>query len=131
MKKSLLIGFLLILCVNIFAGAYLSYFHVRSEENNIILNWQTAQEINLKEYKIERRTSSGPFVEIGTVNASGDNSIYTFTDENAFKTTDALYVYRLKLVDKDATSTYSIEVAVNHRTTDIKRTWGSIKALFR
>jgi hypothetical protein len=131
MKSSFLFGFLIFLTINLFAGAFLSYFHVRSEEDNIILNWQTSQEINLKEYKIERRSSTGPFVEIGSVKATGDNSIYTFTDENAFKTSDALYVYRLKLVDQDATSTYSIEVAVSHNPTTVKRTWGSIKALFR
>ncbi len=120
------------LAVSTFAGAYLSYFHVRSDENNIVLNWQTTQEINLKEFAIERRSSDGPFVEIGNVKAIGNNSVYTFIDENAFKTTDALYVYRLKIIDNGSTTpTYSSEVAVSHKTTDIKRTWGSIKALFR
>ena len=131
MKRAFLLIFLIAFSVSLFAGAYLSYFHVRSEDNNIVLNWQTTQEINLKDFKIERRSSDGPFMEIGSVSATGENSIYSYTDENAFKTNDALYVYRLKLVDNDATSTYSIEVAVSHNPTTVKRTWGSIKALFR
>lgn len=131
MKRAFLVILSLSLAINLIAGAYLSYFHVRSEEDNIVLSWQTSQEVNLKEFKIERRSSTGPFMEIGTVASNGDNSIYTFTDENAFKTSDALYVYRLKLIDNDATSTFSIEVAVSHNPTTVKRTWGSIKALFR
>lgn len=135
MKKLILINILLstVLVSTIVAGAYLSYFHARSDDNegNIVLSWQSSQEINVKHYVIERKTINGSFFEIGTVEALGDNSVYTFIDENAYKTTDAIFVYRLKIVDKNGDQAYSWEVTVSYSPSPVKRTWGSIKALFR
>jgi hypothetical protein len=131
MKRIFSTILVLFISINLLGGAYLSFFHVSSDDNNITLNWQTAQEINLKEYSVERRSSTGPFTEIAKISAKGNNSVYSYVDENAFKTTNSLYVYRLKIIDNDNSYTYSQEVAVSHSTTDIKRTWGSVKALFR
>ncbi len=131
MKKAFYTVLTLLLAANLFGGAFLSFFHVSSDDNNITLNWQTTQEINVKEYSVERRSSSGPFTEIALVAAKGNNSVYSYVDENAFKTNDALYLYRLKIIENDGTYSYSIEVAVSHNPTTVKRTWGSVKALFR
>ncbi len=116
----------------LFAGAFISYFHGRSTGDSIVLEWQTGQETNLKAFVIERKTPISTFSEIGTVYCKGSNSVYTYTDNNAYKSNEAAYIYRLKLVDKDGESTYSSEVTVTHGgVSSVKRTWGSIKALFR
>lgn len=130
--RALISGLILtVLSTVVIASAYLSFFNVRSENDNVILNWQSSQEINLKTYEVERKTSTGSFVNIGEVAAQGDNTLYTFVDENVFKTDDAIYIYRLKIIDNDGSASYSIEVAVSHSPSPVKRTWGSIKALFR
>ncbi|MBU0559223.1 MAG: hypothetical protein KJ799_04740 [Bacteroidetes bacterium] len=135
MKKSYLkisaVFLLVFISVNIFANAILSDFQVISENGNVILNWQTSQEINLKHFIVERKSTNGPFMELGNIPATGDNSVYSFIDENAYKSHDAIYTYRLKIVDNDNTVSYSNEVSVSHSPSTVKRTWGSIKALFR
>ena len=66
------------------------------------------------------------------VSPKGDNSYYTFTDQNAYKTNDMVFVYRLKIVDNSSVATYSADVTVSHSISSVyKRTWGSIKAMFR
>lgn len=122
--------FLLIFGGILLAGTDLLKFSARSNGNNIIVSWQTSTETNLKQFVIERKTVNGSFSEIGVVYPQADKN-YEFVDQTAFKATDQLYVYRLKIVDNDGSVTYSWEVAVPHNVSSVKRTWGSIKALFR
>lgn len=132
-KRFYQIAILLILVqfTALFAGAFIVYFHARSEGDNVVLTWQTGSEQNLSKFLIERKTVNGSFTELSSILPKGNNNTYTFTDETAFKVTDAIYIYRIKIVDNDNSSTFSSEVSVSHNVSSVKRTWGSIKALFR
>ncbi|RMD50698.1 MAG: hypothetical protein D6830_02110 [Ignavibacteria bacterium] len=125
------IFFILLTATVALAGAMISIFQARSEGEDIILEWQTTQENNVKEFVVQRRTPNGEFFDLATLPPKGENSFYSFRDESAFKTTEAFYIYRLKIVDNDNSITYSAEVSVAHQVSSVKRTWGSIKALFR
>lgn len=131
MKKLMMVAAVLIFSTLLSAGAFLEYFSARSEYGNVKIEWKTADEINLKEFVVERKTLHGNFIAVGTVAPKGGNSLYQFIDENVFKTSDYLFVYRIKIVDYDSKFTYSKEVTVTHNISDVKRTWGSIKAMFR
>lgn len=115
----------------VFANALLSVFQAHSDGNDIIIEWQTTQENNLKEFVVQRKTANSDFIDLATVKAKGSNSYYTYRDESAYKSTGTLYIYRLKIVDNDNTISYSADVSVSHNVSSVKRTWGSIKALFR
>jgi hypothetical protein len=72
-----------------------------SSNKYVILNWQTAQEINTSHFIIERSANGTDFSSIGKVSASGNNSItkdYLYTDTKPAKGTN---YYRLKMVDAD------------------------------
>lgn len=114
----------------IFAGAQLIYFNATSKDGNVILEWKTSTETNLNYFVIERATASGGFIPIARIEPRADRT-YEFIDQTAFKSADAIYTYRLKIVDNDGTVTYSAPVSVAHSVSSVKRTWGSIKALFR
>ena len=114
----------------LFAGVDLLKFTARSSGGNIIIDWQTTSETNLRQFVIERKTVNGSFMQIGTVDPRADKN-YEYVDQTAFKTYDQLYIYRLKIVDNDGSVSYSAEIAVPHNVSSVKRTWGSIKALFR
>lgn len=131
MKKAIIKSLLFLSISFLFLGVYYSDFNIVSDTDNIILSWHTQAEGNLENTTIERKVVNGAFSEIGNTAPQGDNSSYTFIDENAFKIEDGVYVYRLKFVNSDGTSSYSSEQAVTHLTSVEKRTWGSIKALFR
>jgi hypothetical protein len=123
-------GFLLLVST-IFAGAYLDYFHARSEGENIKLEWKTGEETNLKNFVIQRRNPNTSYIDIATIEPKGSNSFYNYVDESAYKATDLIFIYRLKIVDNNMQLSYSAEVSVTPNLSGVKRTWGSIKAMFR
>ena len=132
MKRGSIILFsILIVFTAVYAGAFLEYFQGRSEGEDIRLEWKTGEEINLQDFKIERKTPNNAYVEIATIEPQGNNSYYTYIDESAYKTEELVFIYRLKIEDSDGNVSYSSEVTVSHNVSGVKRTWGSIKAMFR
>ena len=115
----------------LYAGAYLEYFQGRSEGDDIRLEWKTGEEVNLQNFKIERKTPQNSFVEIAIVQPKGNNSYYSYLDQSAYKMSGLIFIYRLKIVDTNGQASYSNEVTVSHNVSGVKRTWGSIKAMFR
>lgn len=132
MKFKYLLYIIILLAVTvIYAGAFLEYFQGRSEGEDIKLEWKTGEEVNLQDFKIERKTPQNSFVEIGTVQPKGSNSYYSYLDQSAYKMSGLIFIYRLKIVDTNGQASYSGEVTVSHNVSGVKRTWGSIKAMFR
>ena len=77
---------------------------------SVSLNWQTTNEVNTKEFIIEKRTDATEFKAIDTkasYNTSGVHN-YSYTDNNV--AAGKVY-YRLKQVDKDGVFKYS-DIAV-------------------
>jgi hypothetical protein len=122
---------ILLLTTAVFAGTFLEYFHGRSEGDDIRLEWKTREEVNLQNFKIERKTPQSAFAEIATIQPKGSNSYYSYLDQTTYKITDMIFIYRLKIVDTNGQASYSNEVTVSHSVSGVKRTWGSIKAMFR
>jgi len=116
----------------LWAGAHLISLTAESDDSNIIIQWTTSEETNLSNFVVERKAVSGEFAPISEpILAKGSNSSYEFVDENAFKSNDLLFVYQLKIIDKDNKISHSGTVSVSHSVSSVRRTWGSIKALFR
>lgn len=130
-KKSKYFLVFLLFITAVYAGAYIDYFHARSDGEDVRLEWKTGEENNLQKFVVERKTPQSIFTEIAIVNPKGSNSVYSFIDKNAYKSTDLLFNYRLKIVDNSNQASYSHEVTVSHSVSGVKRTWGSIKAMFR
>jgi hypothetical protein len=114
-----------------FAGVYLDFFHARSENDNVRLEWKTGDENNVKMFVIERKSLQGGYVEVASIAPKGSYNYYSYLDETAYKAQGVLFIYRLKIVDSNNQSTYSSEISVSHNISGVKRTWGSIKAMFR
>ena len=71
-------------------------------QKNVLVKWQTSQEINTSHFIIERSTDGRNFLSIGSVIAAGNSSSrrnYSFTDQQPLPGT---YYYRVKMVDKDS-----------------------------
>ncbi len=80
--------------------------------NQVLLNWKHAEENSLSWYIIERRNPDNTFTEIGRVRPSGSANYsqqYYFIDKNARAGNN---FYRLKLVNRDNSSTYSDNINV-------------------
>jgi hypothetical protein len=131
MKLKLITIILLFTCAAaVFAGAYLEQFSASSNGDDIKLEWKTGEESGVKNYVIERsQISYDNFTEIATVKPQGSNSFYSYTDKSAYKATDLIFKYRLKIVASEVS--YSKTISVSQNISGVKRTWGSIKAMFR
>lgn len=122
---------ILLTATMIFAGTFLEYFQGRSEGEDIRLEWKTREEVNLQHFIVERKTPQSSFVDIATIQPKGSNSYYNYLDQSAYKTENMLFIYRLRIADNNGQVSYSNEVSVSHSVSGVKRTWGSIKAMFR
>lgn len=134
MKNIIILGLILLCGAPLIGGAFLDFLAARSDGENITLEWKTRAESNVQMFKVERRASSqNDFVPISDIPSKGSNSYYTFVDRAAYKASETVYVYRLRIVDQNpsAPASYSQEVRVSHSVSSVKRTWGSIKAMFR
>lgn len=131
MKKGAII-FSLLFIISIFGEAYFYDFNAYNSGTNVIISWKTMQENNLKEFVIERSTPQSSFVDIATIKPKGSNSSYSYTDEAAYKTSDLIFIYRIKIVGTDPSDvSYSITKTVLSKLSGFKQTWGMIKAMFR
>lgn len=82
-------------------------FHAKKEGGAALLRWETSSEVNSDRFEIEHSTSGKTWHVVGTSSAKGDvqtERIYTFVHPNPVP---GLNFYRLKMVDKDETFTYS------------------------
>jgi len=82
--------------------------------NSVLLNWQTTNEINISHISIQRSMNSKEFINIGKLNAGKNN--YEFTDLLPTKNLVSSFYYRLEIIDKDGSKTYSNvkKVAINN-----------------
>ena len=116
----------------LYAGAFLDYFHAGSDGDNIRLEWRTRTERGVEKFEIERKSGhDGEFISLNSVDPRGSNSTYEYVDRSAYKETASVYVYRLRINESGVSPSYSNEVTVSHSVSSVKRTWGSIKAMFR
>jgi photosystem II stability/assembly factor-like uncharacterized protein len=79
----------------------------------VILNWETATEINNQGFEIERRTEDSDYRTIGFVEGYGSTTeqrSYLYKDMNA---ENGINYYRLKQVDFNGSYEYSSEVEVD------------------
>lgn len=82
----------------------LTHFTINKNSTFVSLNWITTTEINSKIFEVERSIDGKNFTAIGTVEAKGFASDYSFIDVKPFV---GLNYYRLKMVDKDGKFEYS------------------------
>jgi hypothetical protein len=97
-------------------------FHAQAMENHTRLEWTTASETNSDYYEIQRSVDGKRWGAIGKVEAAENSQghrNYNFTDFNPLK---GSCLYRLKMVDSDASFAFSSVESVNFdddETTDI------------
>ncbi|MBZ0200585.1 MAG: T9SS type A sorting domain-containing protein, partial [Ignavibacteriaceae bacterium] len=93
----------------------LTSFYSNAQNNNVLLNWTTATEVNNKGFFIERKSTKGIFNTVAFIQGNGtttERQSYTYADNNLEA---GKYFYRLKQVDLDGTTNISntIEVEVS------------------
>jgi len=103
-----------------------------SDGIDVTIRWMTDDESGVAQFEIERRGSTdGAFAVIGSADPKG-SSLYEFVDHSAFLKTSSVYQYRIKISFSDGRLPfYTAPLTVSHTVSGVRRTWGSIKAMFR
>ena len=111
----------------------ISYFRIAEEGNNIVISWQAREESEVKEYELYRMTrlTNNQFVKIKAIPPHGIDKAYIYRDDQVFKSSSELVDYRLEVVYQDGVREQLARDQVNYTSTAIRRTWGSIKAMFQ
>ena len=96
----------------------LSFTGQLQNDNSVLLNWKTENEINTSHFEIERSIDGNRFNGIGNVSANGRNNApgsfnYSFTDNDAANQPSQRIYYRLKIADIDGTYKYSNIVSIS------------------
>lgn len=115
----------------------INYLNASSNGDRIKIEWKSNDESNVQKFVVERTSKSSSYTKINEIDPKGSTSSYSIYDETALKIkTDelqgsTLYTYRIKIINKDQSFSYSNNVNVSHTTSGVKRTWGMIKEMFR
>jgi hypothetical protein len=135
MRNKLLASLIVLVTITVIYGiTKVEYFSAKDNGGQVLLEWQTSAEVDLKEFTIYRAPLNGTFTAIVTIPAKGTASYYSYTDENTYKesASGTVFTYKLMMTDNNGNWAWNGDgVRVSPRVSDIKRTWGSIKAMFR
>ena len=134
MKNLYLIKILIIvaLIATAYAGANIQHFIANATGNNVDLEWQVLDESNIQYFVLQRKTSQTEFVTLPNKIYPNGSLQYKYIDQSIYKTNDEFLTYQIGTVyfnnpniDWQATATARVSIS------GIRRTWGSIKAMFR
>ena len=133
MSRNKLLILTLLLCSSLaLASVELYSFNAYAIVNQSQLEWATGQEGELTTFIIERSSDTEHYFAIAQVPATGSYSEYHFTDTSPLDVDmDRTFYYRLKMVERGGTYSYSSVVQVSLTFSAVQHTWGSIKAMFR
>ena len=95
----------------------LTYFNGYKQNNKIALLWESAQELNLRQYEIEEEDqATGSWINKAVISSRNSNSVvnYNFVDVPLSMTRNYV-LYRLKMVDVDGRFSYSPVIKINFK----------------
>ena len=83
-------------------------FNAERKNKDAVVNWQVAEELNMKGYQLEKADNNNTYKPVTFIQAHNDakNNSYSYTDVNAFANA-ATIQYRLKQIDNDGKVEYS------------------------
>jgi hypothetical protein len=103
----------------------LTNFTASRQDNSAVLQWQTAEEENTREFLVQRSPDGTTFSTIGAVAAAGNSSVtldYSFVDGSPVAGDN---YYRLEEVDQDGYTTYTSVRLLNFSSSTRQLIWYS------
>ena len=137
MKKSVRYLILLMEVASVFAVAYAVVIRDKpvaySNGSDIVVRWSTIDETGVLRFDVLRRAGTiGDFSVVASVDQlKGNNSTYEYVDKSVFKISSGIYQYKIRIINGQNPAPETDPVTVSHVSSTAKRTWGSIKAMFR
>lgn len=102
----------------------LVFFNLKNDLKHIVLNWQTASEINNAGFEIQRGTDGKTFQNLTFIEGNGTTQKqqnYIYNDRNLQQ--GQIYYYRLKQIDSDGKFEYSEVITAQTKGQEITGTF--------
>ena len=131
MRYRLVILAILVLISSLLAANIFSECNAVPQNDQVTITWITSSENNVASFQILRSNDSEFFSELDKVNPKGPGSSYEYVDESVmFKGSNVIF-YRIRALDRQNNLIEEIAMPVRTQVSDIKETWGAIKAIFK
>ncbi len=115
--------------------AEVEFRRVEMQQNEAVVSWQMRLEPGVTAYRIERKAAvsgSDQFMPVKDIAPHGVGRLYTWRDTDLHKDASSdLVEYRVSAVFSDGSTQTLFTQQLNYTATAIRRTWGSLKALFQ
>lgn len=110
----------------------LNYFDVQRQNNDFLLTWQAEVEEDVQVYEVYRKTAfATDYTLVKKVPPHGVRKQYQLLDNQVYKVLTEQLDYRLDAVFTNGLRQQVAERKINYTPTAVRRTWGSIKAMFQ
>jgi hypothetical protein len=110
----------------------LEYFRIQQDGSEFIVTWQTSVEEDVEEFVLMRKTTlTNDFGMAMEASPHGIAKEYLFRDSQVYKAAAEQLDYRLEVVYSNGARETLTTQSINYTSTAIRRTWGSLKALFQ
>ena len=126
-----------VVCTQSFAAVIIKDNSVAATPTSLGIKvvWMTVSETNVSSFEVWRAAIiSGniqEFTRVTSVDPHGSGIEYEWTDTAPFKTSSNFFAYKVRVVFFDGSISESVIVKSSPLSSTAKRTWGSIKAMFR
>ncbi len=138
MRSQTIIFLLLVVAPSILSAEVFKGTPTRVQGSTLTIRWETSDETETAKFVVVRREyrtgGTGLWEEVGTLSASGRSSVYVLEDTEVFKAADRILEYEVRAVnaqDRVVESVRLTTILSSGLTSAVRRTWGSIKAMFR
>jgi hypothetical protein len=134
-KTSYILAVILLAGATMFPlGVQLEYFQVENQGQEFVVSWKSVVEDDVRVFELTHRTalsSDEQFTMIFAPEAHGPSKIYSFRDNQVYKSGSEKLDYQLWAVYKNGVREIVATKSVNYTSTAVRRTWGSLKAMFQ
>lgn len=122
----LLLSFSMVLADNVFVECIAS-----PSNNQVKITWTTRSEENVASFVVLRSNNDKNYVEMARISPKGTGSQYEYIDRNVMFKDISIFFYKVRAVDQNNKVIEEMSLIVHPSISDIYRTWGAIKAMFR
>lgn len=114
-------------------AARLSFFKVDRENNDMVVTWEATTESGVDRYELQRKTrfTNNQYVVVSDITPQGTGQTYRIMDDQVYKIASEQVDYRLEVVYSNGVREELAHQSISYTPTAVRRTWGSIKAMFQ
>lgn len=141
-KRALIFTLLLSFPALLLATSIVTRFVAIPDNDRIYVRWTSQSEAQLIRYELYRQQENALPMLLTSLSPNGDNQNYEYVDmnvgarskdggspANSLPLSQQRYTYILKMIT--TSGTLEMQASVSYQTSTTRKTWGSIKALFR